>query len=70
MLDIPVCPDCGRLAEWVDDEIYCEECYAEFFRRTIERLGAVELAKLSAAMKQDMLLGIGLECTPDGRNLV
>ena len=66
-LDIPICPECGRLAEDVGEgEIYCEECLTKFFKWLREAMGGKEgLAELNTQIKRDLQLGIGLDRQPD-----
>ena len=67
MLDIPTCPDCGKLAEDLGDgEIYCEDCFREWWEQFYYAVGGREgMAILGARLKQNFKLGIGLDRKPD-----
>ena len=66
-LDIPICPECGRLAEDVeDDKIYCESCYQKFVIRLRRAMGGSKgIAVYLANQERDRKLGVGLDRQPD-----
>ena len=67
MLDIPTCPDCGKLAEDVGDgEIYCEDCYSKFITWLRRAMGGSKgIAMYMANQERDLKLGVGLDRQPD-----
>jgi hypothetical protein len=69
MIELPVCPECSRIAEDVGGgEIYCEHCYAEWCRWLFHAMGGYEgMAEFAWQLKQDKLLGIGLDRERDDK---
>jgi hypothetical protein len=60
----PICPNCGRIAEWADDEIYCEECYKALMKWIFETLSKEDCARIAAQWEQDDRLGVHLDRRP------
>ena len=66
-LNIPVCPECGQIAEDVGDgEVYCEDCYRKFIVWLRRAMGGPEgIAMYMANQERDHKLGVGLDRQPD-----
>ena len=66
-LDIPICPECGRLGEDAgENEVYCEHCYTKFIHWLRRAMGGpIGIAQYMANHERDIKLGVGLDRQPD-----
>lgn len=64
--EIPICPECGKIAETFDDgKIFCSDCLQIWWNKSMKRLGKEGVAQLIYDLEQDSKLGINLDKKPD-----